>query len=168
MAETNGRNYGVLIIDMQDYFLEKIWWSARRRIKKNQKRVIRFCSETDTPVINITTERRGSTQKEISEALEGVSKVVYLEKYRDDAFTKEDLESQLRYWSINALCIMGLYASACVRSTAISAKRMRFEIVTSSDIIADRRFEAGSNQWYIQNGLYFKKTADLIAHMSSN
>jgi nicotinamidase-related amidase len=108
---------GVLLIDMQDNFLEYIEDKEKKKLIKNQIGIIYLCEVYDIPLIFLEYEGNGRTIGELQEAAQKVRVKIALEKSYDDGFANTDLADKLRALSIDTLLLMGINASACVKRT---------------------------------------------------
>lgn len=58
-----------------------------------------------------------------------------VEKEHDDAFTHPRLQETLAAKGIDQLFVMGVFASSCVRKTALSARRARYAVTVIGDAV---------------------------------
>ncbi|MFC1608942.1 isochorismatase family protein [Patescibacteria group bacterium] len=152
---TDSQKICVVIVDMQEYFLEKLAYDERCFIIGNQKKVLRWCAEKDIPVIALEYRCRGKTIKELSDSFYVINRVESIIKSDDNGFSWTRLNRLLYVWGVEELFLMGINASACVKRTARGAVRRRYRIVTSLNLIADPSSyeESKSGCWYKQNGI---------------
>lgn len=136
----NVEDLAIMVIDMQKEFLDKINNNELKKEIKNQEEVIDFAAKNNIPVYVITYENHGKTISELEDNLKNVKHVLRFNKKEDSAFSNDYLYQSLSYGMRTNLLLMGVNASACVYSTAVAAKYRIFNILTSSDLIADPDF----------------------------
>lgn len=161
-------NVAVLLIDMQEWFLQSIDYSEQRREIPYQLEVLEYCKNNSIPVFVLEYKDCGSTVKILKNKVDSLEKKVYITKNYDDGFVQTDLAKQLRRNNIDTVLLMGINASACVLSTASGAIMAGFKVMTSDDIIADpRSYDLNESiEWYEQNVIYrdnYKDLLDLIS-----
>lgn len=162
----------VLIIDMQDCFLEDMPRKKRERLIKNQIEVIHYCIKYDIPVIALEFKDRGKTIKQLSRLIENVPRREFVTKNLNNGFHNPELEDVLKLWEVKKLLLMGVNASACVLDTADGGNKKGFVIATSENLIADNiRSEilngAGKKlSWYKKKGIYKKNHLELIKSLA--
>jgi nicotinamidase-related amidase len=164
-------NWAVLLIDMQPRFLQRLDEIKRENLIAHQMSVIRCCADYDIPVIlveyNITDteydieDNEEPTVEILLKAAEAVPRREKITKKTADAFTYPYLLSHLRYWGVDGVVLMGVYASYCVRITAESALRKGFKIATAKELIADQDGKVDLC-WYRRNGLCFRNSQKLV------
>ncbi len=164
--------FGVLLIDMQDFFLEELSDSDRRRIIESQGEVLEHCAAKDIPVAVVEYEwHRYNADRTIPKLRKRVLEVPrhrYLRKDSDDCFLYTRLDETLREWGVRHSFLMGVNASACVMVTGRSALRHGFKIATSSDVIADQascKYTESSIEWYRKNGLFTDSCLRLFSQL---
>lgn len=161
-------NLAVLLIDMQEWFLNSIEYEERHREIPYQLEVLEYCKNNSIPVFVLEYKDCGPTVKILKDKVDSLEKKVYITKNFDDGFVKTDLAKQLRKNNIDTVLVMGINASACVLSTASGAIMAGFKVMTSDDLIADPR-SYGYNEsieWYIENGIYKDDYKDLLELIS--
>lgn len=167
----------MLVIDMQECYLFGV--SEPKKLIQNQIRVIDYCIEKDIPTILIEHRLSGDPKNKlyptilpIKKKVAKVSRHFKSFKRKDDAFSNHELVSLLKELGTTRVCLMGIYASFCVHSTANSAKKGGLEIITSQDVISDIEGMPDSDWmreyaslWYKQNGNLCKDYRELIEQM---
>lgn len=161
-------NLAVLLIDMQDDFLETIDYDEEYKEIPYQLEVLEYCKNNDIPVFVLEYKSCGQTVKILKDKVDSLENKTYITKHRDDGFIETDLAEQLRKNKIDTVLLMGIYASACVLNTAAGAVIAGFNVMTSKDLIADPEFYNGNEsiEWYEDNGIYrdnYKDILDLIS-----
>lgn len=143
----------VLVIDMQQSFLNGIDDDMVNVLIDNQIKVLRFCAEHDIPVAVLEFQGEGLTLNVLQWEINRVSRYRVFIKLQDDGFSNPELTSCFVGWSVDALILMGVNAGACVRETAIGALNNGFAIATSSQLISsyDRNLHI---EWFKKKGGY--------------
>jgi nicotinamidase-related amidase len=159
------KSLAVLLIDMQEGFINS---PEKLKIIPHQIEVLRFCKNYDIPVIIFEYSSWGPTIDILmGEVYQLQPKNVFLlEKYFDDAFSQPKLNVLLEGLKVTTLLLMGVNASYCVFSTARTAIKNKYKIVTSGDLIAgfkDLDQEKSKDViWYQQNGVYLQDYETVI------
>lgn len=145
-------NSALLIIDMQEYFLEPsshAFVPSSRAILSGVKKLISEYSERDLPVIftrHLNTKKNagmlgkwwsdlieeGDPVSKISEKLE-IPVCTILRKSQYDAFYNTDLEGILKGKEIKQVVICGVLTNLCCETTARSAFVRGFEVFFTID-----------------------------------
>lgn len=161
--------FAVIIVDMQDFFLEKFNKDKKDLLINNQRIVLEFCVKKSIPIILLEYKKRGQT---ISKLLEIAKKSTYSEiltKESNGGFTNTNLDEILKENKINNIILMGINASGCVQDTAIGALNRGYRIITAGDIIASNtkkdEYLAISKRWYSKNGLFFESVDKLLEYI---
>ena len=169
MKNTLKGKIAVLIIDMQDFFLNKFTDGKRKTLIRNQCKVIDFCAKRKIPLIFLEYKDRGNTVTILQKSLENISCVKTITKDSNGGFTDTDLDETLKNHNVKSVVLMGINASGCVQDTAIGALNRGYEIVTSKDIIASSTMRDSnlntSRKWYSKNGLFFEGIDELLNYM---
>lgn len=116
--------YAVVIVDMQPSYLNPL----SRRIIKYQKKTIEKAREDGAKVIFLEMgsicgiENYESTVRELNIKEEDI----VLKKRHCDGFKETNLEDILKDSGTKAVYLMGVYGSACVFDTALSAREKGF------------------------------------------
>ncbi len=161
-------NLAVLVIDMQEWFLQGIEYEEQHKEIPYQVEVLEYCKNNNIPVFVIEYKDCGPTVKIIKDKVDSLEKKTYITKPYDDGFIKTDLAEQLRKNKIDTVLLMGINASACVLNTAAGAVIAGFKVMTSKDLISDPK-SYDSNEsigWYETNSIYrddYKDLLDLIS-----
>ena len=178
-------NPAVLLIDMQELFLKDILEEHRKLIVSSQLEVLTYCAETDIPVI-VVEYKLIVPEKTIECLLDKVQSVPRNRtaiKITDNAMLsgKPNVRRFLRGFDADYLVLMGIYASGCVFSTALTALDKEYKISTSGDLISDdvnsdyvkmypdNKFPilSDSLRFYKNDGDFFDSHQDLIAHLEA-
>ena len=152
----------IIIIDMQQFFLDKFLKNIQNELIANQIKIIDKYHKLNTPIILVEYKaggiNRGPTvsalKSKINKDLSGV-----IIKESNSSFTKTELNKLLQSLKINNLILMGINANACVQDTAKAAKHRGYKVFTSSGIIAsasrgDFTFSKNNENWYKKNTVF--------------
>ncbi len=162
-------NLAVLLIDMQDYFLEDISSEEKAREIPYQLDVLDYCKEKSIPVFVLEYKDSGPTIKVLKDKVDSLEKKTYITKSHDNGFIGTNLAEQLKEYSIDTLLLMGVNATACVVDTAYGALKEGFNIMTSKELIADppyfRSLDEGV-RWYSVYGVHMDSYKDILDTIS--
>lgn len=160
---------GILLIDMQDDFLEEIQRDEVERMITNQIEVLECAQQNNLPIILLEYRNHDATNKQLRKILSN-SNYKKIVKSEDDGFLYTSLDSIVKEKGASELVFMGINASACVKRTAKGALNAGYSIVTSPDIIADPKHwrDNKSLEWYGSNGTLCPNTENLIEYLGNN
>lgn len=154
------RDYlAVLLIDMQEEWVERVEPATRSEIIAGQVDVIRQCSKLDIPLFVLEYAGEGNTIKILRNEVAKVPRVLTVRKWFDDGFDRTDLCGRMNKLGVETALLMGLNASCCVRSTGTGAINASFDIITAENLIADGRGCEEDDKnigWYANHGTYCK------------
>lgn len=159
----------VLLIDMQEGFVRNLSKEEKRRIVRNQQKVLRWCVRMRIPIIVVCYERYGRVIAPLRKQLEGTRCVVRrITKNWNDAFEGTPLADILKNLKITRLFLMGINAVYCVMDTAAGALHNGFSICTSNAVIAGAQHQPKNNgiPWYRKKGIVLPES-DLIEKLST-
>jgi len=122
---------------MQDYFIKELSEEEKKREIPYQLDVLDYCKTNNIPVFVLEYSGCGETTNVLKEKVDSLPIKEYVAKTYDNGFIETSLEYKLKERSIEAVILMGVNASACVRLTAEGALNAGFKIMTSKDLIAD-------------------------------
>jgi maleamate amidohydrolase len=156
-ADMINNQIALLAIDFQIDFLDS---NGRFPVARHQvepllsvaNRLIAAARSYHTPVIYIGNEYGSRNLLNVfrnNAAIKGSSGVQmdarllyaddhYFPKDQSSAFTNRQLDLFLRQQSIKHLLLMGVYASACVRNTALDGLKYGYQVSLVSDAVADK------------------------------
>ncbi|MFA6365368.1 MAG: cysteine hydrolase [Candidatus Paceibacterota bacterium] len=148
------KNVAVLLIDMQEYFLDE---AGKKAIIPYQVAIIQECQDMGIPFIVLEYEDQGDTIPELQEKIEKLPNHHWIVKSNDSAFPGTNLDDLLKEQGVEKLLLMGVNACACVRDTARDAVRKGYEIITSDMLIAGCcPVCKEATQWFEENGEYLQ------------
>lgn len=156
--EATFEKMAVVIVDMQESFVSRVWEDEKESVIGHQVMLIRACAERDIPVVILEYTGDGETIRVLMTEIEKVPTTRKVVKYSNCGFYLTNLNTILVELGVRILVFTGINASFCVASTANSALRLGYKIATSEDLIADGRSHAlgKSREWYRRNGLFFE------------
>lgn len=158
----------VLLIDMQDYFIQ----GNRDKINliPNQISILNFCIDKNIPLMWIEYANCGNTARDLTKTINRFTKknVYKILKNHDDAFLGTNLHNRLAKLGKKTLLLLGINAHACILATARSAVDYGYTIITSKNLIAgfkplyqnksvDEKFK-----WFIKNGHFFRDHDEIM------
>lgn len=162
-------NLGVILVDMQDFFLQHFSSDIRKKLIKNHIELINYCALNKIPII-VTEYKcggvsRGGITKKLRESLQKthMEKVI---KLNNGGFTKTDLEQILKKLKIKNLMIIGVNANACVQDTVIGALNRGYKVFTVQNLMASRsktpfKLSHKNKKWYEKNTILVKNLDSL-------
>ena len=158
--------YAVLLIDMQDSLVRNIKDNQEILIKSNIE-MLEYCSKEDIPLIELNYLGYGNTIQEFDTYIASIPRHKKQDKSGRDGFYNPKLREQLEKWEIKHLCLIGIYASLCVKATAQGALNHGYHIATADTLIADYNTKSEKvTNWFKENGLYYNHHMLLKERMS--
>ncbi|MBU0470736.1 MAG: cysteine hydrolase [Nanoarchaeota archaeon] len=172
--ENNGleSKVAVILIDMQDFFLTEIAEKELAEEIPYQIEVLEYSHKNKLPVFVLEYNYFGDTTKILKEKLDTLEDVKYIVKTNDDGFEDTSLTKELKDKNVETVLLMGVKATACVLSTAQSALKNGFEIMTSKQLIANKEyyvpgiFGREAVGWYKKVGIHRDNFRDLLKIIS--
>lgn len=141
----------VILIDMQQEFINEFKHGEEKRIIPKQISVIRQCARFGIPVVVLEYRNCGHTIAALADELKNVANVKTIVKRQNDGFKNTALEYKLRDMNAKQLFFMGINSQYCVKETAESAIKLGFTVVTSNDVITGPN-DDNDIDWYKKNG----------------
>lgn len=141
----------VVLVDMQQCFIDRLNSGEADRIIPNQTEVIQFCVNHDVPIIVLEYKSCGETISNLSQAMEHARKLVTIRKCEDDGFDDTPLDAVLKSMAVKKLFFMGINGDACVLATAASAKNNGYTVITGKDFISSSGSKDHGISWYKKN-----------------
>ncbi|MBA3064728.1 cysteine hydrolase [Candidatus Woesearchaeota archaeon] len=163
------RDIAFLLIDMQEEFLRAIHNKDKERIIRYQREMLEYSIQEGIYTIIVKFKGGGNLCEEISGIVDKLQNKDPIEKPKDSAFDRTNLNLKLQDRNIKKLYLMGINAMGCVRETAKDAIEKGYDIATSDRWIAQPREwedEEDGGIWFSLNGeLHTKKgPSKLIEH----
>lgn len=169
-------HYAVLLIDMQDYFLQRHHREDQKMLLSAHRCVLDFCREVSLPVAVLEYANHGSTTDYLREKVGRISNCETFVKANDNAFSGTDLNRYLYSLEISDVVLLGINAEACVQATAINAKRKGYGLLTARDCIAQPRIYSPDesadriplSRWYEKKTRLYENSSLLIEKIRSS
>lgn len=166
-------NVAILIMDMQHSFLGYLSNTETKRIIEGQKELLLLAKKEKIPVLVFEYYAYGNTDEQIRLSLKGCFFKTFTKKY-DSAFSVKKLDPWLRKRGIKNLILAGIFADACVLSTAVNALNKGYKIITCGDLIANNsiycreevKMIKAERHWYEDEGLLLETVEDLRDNFS--
>ena len=144
IKQINPSRFGVIIVDMQPYFLMVVEEPERSSLIQKQVELLQICKKKDYPVVALEYEGKGHTEPELSNTIREIPRYSFFEKSEDDGFLgNEILAKVLKNWNLEYLCVSGVNAENCVFETIMGAVNQGFNPVTSRELIATATGRSG-------------------------
>ncbi len=168
--------YAVVLIDMQDRFLQRHHREDQKMLISAHGRVLDFCHEVSLPVAVVEYNNYGPTTDYLRVKVEHLPKHETFTKSGDNAFFGTDLNRYLYSLEISDVVLLGINAKACVQATAIGAKRKGYGLLTARDCIAQPRIYSPDesadriplSRWYEKNTRLYENSSVLIEKIKSS
>jgi nicotinamidase-related amidase len=159
------KNTAVIIVDMQDFFLDNFTPKNRELLIMNQIKIIKLCVKNKLPFVILEYKCRGIFRGELIKKLDKMIKNTQKEtiiKESNSGFTDTNLDSILNNLKIKQILLFGINANGCVQDTAIGAIRRGDRVITASGIIAsssrkDLELSVKNLKWYKKNTTFCEK-----------
>ncbi len=165
MTKDQKTNIAVLLIDMQEIFLETINPLNRALLVYEQQKVLDYCIEQNVPVITLEFYDCGDTVNPLKRKTSVNPYHKLIVKSKDDGFTDTDLENQLGEMKVEDLLLMGVNASGCVLKTANEAISREFNVHICTNLIAnkyDKPITDNIMNWYNKNTTVYENPMDFF------
>lgn len=155
----NTNKIAVIVVDMQDFFLQHFNNSIRNTLIENQLKVLDLCAKHNIPLVIVEYKAggkmRGSTTHKINQRIKTIPHKLII-KENNSAFTKTDLDKTLQSFNVKEVFIMGINANACVQDTAMSALHRGYQVIISKECTAsasrgDMDLSKRNEEWYRKN-----------------
>jgi nicotinamidase-related amidase len=168
------QDLAILIIDMQDKWLERIVPAKLESMIPAQVEMIRYCAREGLAVAVIEYHLKltmvGSTMPQLFNETMMLPKerFLYSDKERADGFHGEQgerLAQSLRNLGIARLCLMGVAGIGCVKDTGQGAIDHGFSIISAEQLVADPRPDGMQKfkEWMESGkGLYYPDFRDIM------
>jgi len=143
----------VVIIDMQNYFLDQLSLDDREDLVEQQKSLLKYCQREGIKVFVLEYQGLGETTEELKTELANLSEIEYIQKPHDGAFEETHLDQRLKAEGLTHLLLSGVTAGACVKQTFIQGRERGYQVITTRNLIADKPVYKGTmvdemQHWY--------------------
>lgn len=170
-------NVAVILIDMQDFFLQHFSEQIRKTLIDNQIRILDACVKQKIPLIVIECKAggkfRGATTSRLNRKIAAISHELIV-KESNSGFTNTDLDEILRALNVRKLFLMGINANACIQDTAISALHRGYKVVISKGLTACasrsdmEQLSRRNAEWYRANGKLLNNLEESLRELRSS
>lgn len=171
LAQLRQANNAVLVIDMQESFLNELDSEEREEEIPYQIEVLNAAKRNNIPIFVIEYAGMGSTITELMDVISD-SDYTIVTKPTNNGFRNTNLDELLTERGIHSLTLMGVFASACVYATANGALQNGYEIITSTEVIADSDSaylrtspNNQSAEWYAEHGTLFENHEQIVNYL---
>ena len=138
-------NLAVLLIDMQNGFLQGRRNDVIEDLIANQKSLLQYCAEHDWPVAITLFANQGFTIPELQTLVNQVPRHNQFIKPGRNGFENYKLREQLESWGSEHLLLTGIDAYACVNATGKHAvDTLKLKVSSSWDLanVMDRGWQS--------------------------
>lgn len=167
------KNLGILLIDMQEFFIKKCHPKEMEILIKSQKKLLNFAYKKEIPVFVLEYISVGETIEELEEELsknksyfmrkEGDNGFIIAPPYIEDTFEEikqnRKLRNLLNEEKIQNLILTGIHKDASVLKTAIGAKNRNYNIFTSEELSDRTKKEI---PWFYENSNHYQTLSELL------
>jgi len=171
------KNLGILLIDMQEFFIKKCHPKEMEILIKSQKKLLNFAYKKEIPVFVLEYISVGETIEELEEELyknknyfmrkEGNNGFIIAPPYIEDTFEEikqnRKLRNLLNEEKIQNLILTGIHKDVCVLKTAIGAKNRNYNIFTSEELSDRTKKEI---PWFYENSNHYQTLSELLNRVS--
>ncbi|MFA5887470.1 MAG: isochorismatase family cysteine hydrolase [Candidatus Nanoarchaeia archaeon] len=171
LVQLRQANNAVLVIDMQESFLNELDPEEKEEEIPYQIEVLNAAKRNNIPIFVIEYEGMGSTIDELMNVI-STSDYEIVTKPGNNGFRRTNLDELLKEKGIHSLTLMGVFASACVYATAGGALQSGYEILTSTEVIADSdstysttNHNNQSAEWYAEHGTLFDNHDQIVNYL---
>ncbi|MGV8168496.1 MAG: isochorismatase family protein [Candidatus Nanoarchaeia archaeon] len=171
--KNNEGKTALLLVDMQDYFLNALSSEELKTEMPNYIKLIKKAIKNKAHIFVLEYKGR-NTGKTNSKLMKFVSKGDYtlVQKSWSDGFYNTNLDDLLKQKGINKLVLAGVNASCCVLGTGESAVKKGYTISTSPDVIGDDKDykpeeTTESLKWYSEKGRLCNNYRELAAEFKN-
>ncbi len=170
LSSSNGT--AVIVVDMQDSFLDHLKRDEKKKEMPNYIEVLKHCKKHNVPVFVLEYKGHGQTTQELQYRILDLEQKVVITKTHMNGFIDTSLHEYLKKAKINTVYLVGVAASACVKSTAYGALERGINIIASKETMADgQHIEPHWNEsieWYKANGTYRDSYKEILKFLSEN
>lgn len=167
-------NLGILLIDMQNHFIEQNLPNEVKELIDSQKRLLNFAFKNGVPIFVLEYNGLGETIEELKKEL-SKNRSYFINKYRNNGFLltepmwesdslkeeyqNKEFQDKLIEEQIKNLIITGVNKDACVLETTEGAKRRNYNIFTSEELMNKRKMEVG---WFARYSNHYPTLDELF------
>lgn len=169
------RNLGILLIDMQEFFLDRKPNEDIKELIESQKKLFNFAYDNGIPIFALEYTDCGKTIEELISAL-SKNKTYFIPKYEINAFLVEhpphsvqdsleikyqnkELKKRLAECRVKKLILTGISKGACVLETAKGAKKRGYNLLTSEELTNKPEMKIN---WFYENSAHYETLQELL------
>ncbi|MEK6890187.1 MAG: isochorismatase family cysteine hydrolase [Nanoarchaeota archaeon] len=158
------KNTAVVVVDMQQAFLDEFTLTERVRLVDNHFDLLEHCKTRDVPVVGLRYGIYGDYYPRLEFKIDEVPRHRHIWKDSNDGFSNPALKEYLEELSIDRLCITGINAAFCVKSTTRSALDKGFQVATSDDLIGNaiKLKHTPYRDWFKESTTWFNRYQDML------
>jgi len=169
----NIKNLSVILIDMQEFFLQRLTPRVRKELLNNQKKVIDWAKNNRIPVFvteySSGNQNRGEIIPIFKKRIRNLKSYKII-KLQNGGFTNTELNNLLKEHGVKRILLLGVNANGCVQDTAIGALHRGYKVLTSEGVIAnvyrkDLLLSTRNKNWYRSNTTFFDSPEKLLAYL---
>lgn len=164
------KNSAILLIDMQDYFLEKL--AQRKKFVKRQIEMIEEAKELGIPILSLFLSSCGEIIPEVHKRLRKYDEHQIFSKPFLSGFSNPNLEKALLELGVENILPSGIYASGCVLKTAEDANKKKcltgrpYRIMISYDLVENNKNHPEKNKSRQRYDSVCRETAEYYKMLS--
>lgn len=181
----NNSGFAVILVDMQYGFYDRLvadeygfynrsdisQSKTLEQLVNTQIELLKWAVSHDIPVMVLEYTTMGATDSRLMNVIKNHKHKV-ITKYTNNGFndlSKYEVEDTLREWGIDSIIIAGINGCCCVHDTAVGGIKSGFDVMTSSDIVADlneRPILYPNYTWFFKNKKFvvFENLQDIIGN----
>lgn len=166
VQENSQAGHALIVVDMQQYFLDIVRGQELQEEIPYQIEVIQAAQRNNVPVFVLEFEGAGSTITELMDVVDDNGYELIIKSHAD-GFRETSLDSMLRAHNVDSVILAGVYADACVQATANGALERGYSIITSPEIIEGvMGFDISkTDEWYKKHGAWFESHDGLVEYI---
>ena len=155
----NGKSIAgaVIVVDMQEYYLELVRQKAREPLIRAHENILRHCAQTNTPVVYLEYAGFGNTIERLRHNSLGITNYGIVRKRHLNGFRELELARMLKLWEVSNVYLTGVFSNACVQSTAKGAIKEGFRVLVSKDAIAEDAVIKNDFRWFKRNAEFYEE-----------
>lgn len=156
----NPSTFGVVIVDVQENFLNNIWKINKKRLINNHRKLLNLCSKKEIPVTALSYEGGGEYPPELKDYLSKYPKESFIDKRDTSGFSNPSLERRLHNLGLKEILYTGLNAHACVLSTLLDGIGKGITPVSCGSLVGDTSGYSGishAKKEFKKRGVYFSR-----------
>ncbi len=134
----NDGTWGIMVIDMQDWYLNTWDVAKRNTLIRSQINVLKYGVKNDIPIIGVRMRYELSIIPEILDVIRAAPRFLEYPKIANSAFSSDNyspLDDLIgEKYGIKKLFMMGINAGSCFIGTARDAVELDYRVATSPEL----------------------------------